>query len=95
MNRALKTFVLLVALAAMLGVASASVTPAHWHHDSAPGRCDLCFTAHVAAFESSSVDGLPEPEVSGQVAITVLFFGYKPATAVSSSSRGPPAGSLL
>lgn len=91
MNRTLKTFVLLVALATMLGVATASTLPAHWHNDAAPGRCDLCFTAHVAVFESPSAQALPAPELSGRALVVLRYFGYKPTAAAPGSSRGPPA----
>ncbi len=93
MIRAVKAFVLLVALAAMLGVATVSASPAHWQEDSAaPGRCELCITAaHLAAYETPPVLLLPAPEISGRSAQPLVFFCYLPVSLDCFCSRGPPA----
>ena len=90
MTLSVRAFVLLVALTAMLGVSTASALPSHLHADSVPGRCDLCFTAHVAAFETPSVQPLPAPEIAGLATITLPFFNYGPVSAGFFCSRGPP-----
>ena len=93
MTRAVKAFVLLVALAAMLCVSTVSASPAHWHEDAAaPGRCELCITAaHVVAYETPSVQPLPAPEVSGRFTLPLVFWGYDPVSIDCFCSRGPPA----
>ena len=93
MIRAIKVFVLLVALAAMLGVATVSASPAHWQEDSAAsGRCELCITAaHLTAYEAPPVLLLPAPEISERSGQPLVVFGYEPVSSVCFCSRGPPA----
>ncbi len=44
-----RLIVVILAIAAMLCITAASVSPAHAHLNSAADRCDVCVTAHMAA----------------------------------------------
>ncbi|HYA18033.1 MAG TPA: hypothetical protein VEF06_11235 [Bryobacteraceae bacterium] len=94
MHSKLRTLVLLVTLAAMLGVSAASITPAHLHLNSSASRCDLCFTAHFAAVQSPAVQSVHAPELSGPTALLQPYSRYQSLASRPSSSRGPPSLSL-
>jgi hypothetical protein len=91
MPKKLRALVLVLALVAMLGVSAASTTPAHFHLNSSPNRCDLCFTAHVSAMESPAVQPVHGLEVNGPAALLLPYFGYRPFSSQPSCSRGPPS----
>ena len=91
MPRAPRIAVLLVALAAMLGVVTASASPAHAHLKAPDAGCDICITAHFSAVETPYVLVFHGPEIQGLITFLPLLSGYQPYDSESSSSRGPPA----
>jgi hypothetical protein len=94
MPRTLRTFVLLVAFVAMLGVATVSASPAHFHADSSANGCNICFAAHTVAFETPSIQAILCPEPGGRAAPLVPVPAYHACAAQVSFSRGPPTSSL-
>jgi hypothetical protein len=91
MPKRLRIVVVLLALAAMLGVSAVAATPAHFHLDSSSNRCELCFTAHVSVVQSPSVQPVQGIEVSGHATLLLPYFGYRPFSGRLSCSRGPPS----
>lgn len=90
MPRGLRIAVLLVALAAMLGVVTASASPAHAHLKTPDAGCDICITAHFSAVKTPAALIIQGPEIQGLVSFLPLLSGYQPFDSESSSSRGPP-----
>jgi hypothetical protein len=91
MPRALRIAVLLVAIAAMLGVVTASASPAHSHLNGSAAGCDICYTAHMSAVETPAVLLFHGPEIQGLIVFLPLLSGYQPYDSELSSSRGPPS----
>jgi hypothetical protein len=94
MSRKYKALVLALALFAMLGVTAVSTTPAHLHLNSSPNRCDLCFTAHVAAVQAPAAQPVHGLELNGRAILPALYSSYRSVFSQPSSSRGPPSLSL-
>jgi len=90
MPRAVRIFILAVAILATLGVSVASAS----HFDSSPNSCSLCFVAHTVAFETPTVQPVFGPEIVGRAASIPLVAGYRACATRTSSSRGPPSSSL-
>jgi hypothetical protein len=92
----LRFLVIMVAIAALLGVAAGSVTPAHLHAKApAGGSCDICFAAHLASPEAASLASvLPAPETEGNVSVCETCAGYQLIHSTSFSTRGPPSTQL-
>jgi hypothetical protein len=92
--RNLRTFrfvILLVALAAMLGVVTASSSPAHFHAKPPANGCDICFTAHVASVEAKVVAAtVHAPHVHGFIVLRTAISHYRLLRGESSLTRGPP-----
>jgi hypothetical protein len=94
MPRSFRTFVLLMAFVAMLGVATVSASPAHFHADSSANGCNICFAAHTVAFETPSIQAVFCPEIGDKAALPMPVSGYHARAAQVSFSRGPPTPSL-
>ena len=91
----LRIVVMVVAIAAIVGVATGSASPAHFHLKTPAGSCDICFAAHVAAFEAKSVAVvLQAPHIVGRIATCSAISGYQLYLSKSSLTRGPPALAL-
>ena len=82
--------VLIVALAAMLGVTAAANSAAHFHLNSSSSRCDLCFTAHLAV-ETPAACPLHGPDLESRAVTLPSFFAYRTPAAQPTFSRGPPS----
>jgi hypothetical protein len=92
---ALRAAILIVAIAAMLGIAMASGSAAHFHTGSAGGQCDVCMTAHVVSVEARAVFHLfGSVEVHERLTPGSAISGYHLLLAHSSFSRGPPSLAL-
>jgi hypothetical protein len=92
MPRALRITVLLVALAAMLGVCAVSETPTHFHAGRPAGGCDICFTAHVAInAQSTPLLAITAPGIASGISFAPEHSAYQARYAVATSSRGPPS----
>jgi hypothetical protein len=88
----LRAAILIVAIAAMLGVAMASGTAAHFHSRSTGGQCDICATAHVVSVQPRAVFHLfGAVESQERLAPGAAITGYQLLLAHSSFSRGPPS----
>ena len=87
--------IMVAAIAALLGVAMASGTAAHFHARSGGGQCDICMTAHVVSVEARGVfHHFGAVEVRERLAPGAAVDGYQLLLAHSSFSRGPPSRSL-
>ena len=91
MPRRLRIAVLLVALAAMLGIATVSASPLHNHLTGSAAGCDICFSAHLPAVETPAVHVLHDPQTAEPLIFTSAVVVYQALDGESSSSRGPPA----
>lgn len=84
--------IMVAAIAALLVVAMASSTAAHFHARSNGGQCDICMTAHVVSLEAHAVFCLfGAVEAHERLAAGVAVTGYQLLLAYSSFSRGPPS----
>jgi hypothetical protein len=91
MPKTFRTLVLLLALAAVLGMTAVSTSPAHFHLNSSQNRCELCFTAHMAAVQSPSAQPIHGLEISGRATLLLPYSGYHSIKSQPSFSRGPPS----
>jgi len=89
--RLLRALVVITALVAVLTVSTASSLPSHLHSGSAAARCDVCFTAHTAAYEAPSSHPVPIPQMQGRTTLLLPVSNYQPLSRKSSRSRGPPS----
>jgi hypothetical protein len=94
MPRTVRICILLVLAAALLGVATASASPAHFHTNASPSGCDVCFVAHAAMVETPSLHLVYGPDIAGRTSILPPFFGYQTFSAQPHCSRGPPPCAL-
>ena len=91
----LRVCIVLLALVALLGVATDSTSPAHLHAKAPAGGCDICFAAHVASLEAKTGTAmLLTPQVFGRLASFCVVSGYRLLHESSVLSRGPPFLSL-
>jgi hypothetical protein len=90
MPRAVRIFVLTLAIMATLGVYVASAS----HIDSSPNGCNICFAAHTVAFETPSAQPFYALELAGDATLTPLVSGYQACAGRPPCSRGPPLSSL-
>ena len=91
----LRVCIVLLAIAAMLGVATSSTSPAHLHPKAPAGGCDICFAAHVAALEAKTVTTiLQTPQVFGRVTACATVSSYRLLCRNPFLTRGPPFYSL-
>jgi hypothetical protein len=91
MPRPLRIAVLVMALVAMLGIVTASASPAHAHLKTPDAGCDICITAHFSAMETPAALIVHSPDIQGHITFLALLSGYQPCDSESTSSRGPPA----
>ncbi len=94
MPRAVRMLILALAIAATLGVATASASPLHFHEGSSSNGCNICFVAHTAVVETPCVQPVYGLELAGRTSLTLPFFGYQALAAQPHCSRGPPSSSL-
>jgi hypothetical protein len=90
MPRALRIFLLALAILATLGVSVVSAS----HFDSSPDGCSICFVTHTVAFETPSMQPFCAPEMVGRTTVAVHVSGYTACASRTSSSRGPPTSSF-
>lgn len=87
--------IVLLAIASVLGVATAASSPAHFHANPPSSGCDVCFAAHVASLEAKTIAALTyAPVLYGQVALLPALSGYQLFRSSASLSRGPPSLTL-
>jgi hypothetical protein len=85
-------FVLLLAIAAVLGVATATASPAHFHANPPSNGCDLCFAAHVASLEAANIAAATHtPLWDGHITLCSPVLGYQLFRSKASLTRGPPS----
>jgi hypothetical protein len=83
--------ILLLAIASVLGVATAASSPAHFHANPPSSGCDVCFAAHVASLEARTVAALIHtPVLYGHVTLLAARSGYRLFRSSASLTRGPP-----
>ena len=90
MPRAVRIFLILLAVAATLGVSAASAS----HFDSSPDGCSLCFAAHTVAWETPAIEPFHGPELVGRATVVAYVSGYQACADRTPSSRGPPPSSF-
>jgi hypothetical protein len=87
--------VLLLAIAAMLGVSAASASSQHFHTKSPASGCDLCINAHVAAEQARpAVYLLDVPELHARFVPGAAVAGSQILSANAILTRGPPSPTL-
>jgi hypothetical protein len=83
--------VLFAVILALLGVATATASPAHFHPKTASG-CDLCLTAGLtAAAELAQVQALPAPQTRTLAGVMLAQSSYELLRYHASHTRGPPS----
>jgi hypothetical protein len=84
--------ILLMAIAAMLGVSVASASPAHFHAKAPANDCGLCCTAHVVSLEAHSIaQFVPAPDTEERIAPCAAVAGYQLLRDKAALTRGPPS----
>lgn len=85
-NRAARIAILLIAIFAMVGVAT------HLHARNQSANCDLCLVAHTVTYEAaSSAPSAPLPVVCERPLDPVATPFYRSEARSSSHTRGPPS----
>jgi hypothetical protein len=88
----LRVAILIAAIVAMLSVAMASGSAAHFHERSTGGQCDVCVTAHVVSLEARAVfHQFGAVQVHERLAARQAISGYQFLLVHSSFSRGLPS----
>lgn len=86
---------MILALAAMIGIATASTSPAHFHAKPPSNGCDICFTAHIASLEAKTIAAaIQAPQVHDCILAAVAISGYRLFRGKAALTRGPPSLSL-
>ncbi len=83
--------VAILAIAAMLCVSAASVSPAHTHLDSAADHCDVCFTAHMAAPQVAVIQVVHSLELQSFLSPPEAVQRVESRSILAFLTRGPPA----
>ena len=83
--------IVILAIAAMLCVTAASVSPAHTHLNSAADHCDVCYTAHMAAQQVAVVAVAHSLELQSYLAPPEAFQSVESRGILALLTRGPPA----
>jgi hypothetical protein len=91
--RAFRIVVLILAITAFLTVSAAAASPAHFHLNSSPNGCNICFTAHTAAYEAPALHLFQGPELEGRATVSLPLPGYQAQVSRTAFSRGPPSSS--
>src|SRR5882757_5847358 len=85
-------FVMLLAIAAMLSVATASSSSAHFHAKPPANGCDVCFAAHVASLEAKTIAPVAlAPRAHGWITLCSAISGYQLFRSKAFLTRGPPS----
>lgn len=89
-----RLLVLFAVILALLGVATASASPAHFHPKTATG-CDICLTASLTAgAEVAEIQVLAVPQQRGMLEAPAASSFYSLLRYHATHTRGPPAHSL-
>lgn len=89
-----RLLVLFAVILALLGVATASASPAHFHPKTATG-CDLCVSASLmAGGEIATVQVLAAPRQRGKLDASATGSAYSLLRHHATHTRGPPADTL-
>ncbi len=93
MPRLLRIAIMIVAVAATLGVAAAATSSAHIHGDSGANSCDICLVAHTVSHRATpTLHLLVAPALKHRVfAAAAESTGYELFLSSASLSRGPPS----
>ena len=83
--------VVILAIAAMLGVSAASLSAAHAHLNSPADHCDICCTAHMAAQQVAVVQVVHSPELQSFLAPPEAVERVESRSILALLTRGPPA----
>ena len=89
--RSLRIVTVIFALAAMLCVTAASVSPAHTHLKDPAGRCDICVTAHLASRQVAVVQVVHALALQSLLVAPVAIQRVESRVVLSTLTRGPPS----
>jgi hypothetical protein len=89
--RALRIFAVILAIAAMLCVSAAAVSPDHAHLDSPVDRCDICNTAHMAVQQVAVVHVVHALELQSFFVPPPAFHRADSRSILVLLTRGPPS----
>ena len=89
--RALRILAVILAIAAMLCVSAASVSPAHTHLKEPVGSCDVCYTAHLAARQVAVVQVIHALELQSFLASPAAIQRVESRGILALLTRGPPS----
>lgn len=79
------------AVAAMLCVSAASVSPSHTHLKEPVGSCDICYTAHLVAQQIAVVQVIHAPELQSFLAPPDAIRRIESPGIIALLTRGPPS----
>ena len=89
-RRLTRIAVVILAIAAMLCVCAASVSPAHSHLNSASDHCDVCYTAHMAAQQVATIQVAHSLELQSFLTPSEVLQHVESRGILTLLTRGPP-----
>jgi hypothetical protein len=89
--RAFRILAVLLAIAAMLCVSAASVSPAHSHLNDQADHCDVCVTAHLAVQQVALVQVVHALELQSVLPVAAQVQRFESRQVLTLLTRGPPS----
>ena len=89
--RAIRLVAVIVLIMTMLCVSAASVSPSHTHLNEPVDRCDVCYTAHLAAQQVAVVQVIHSLEVQSFLPPSVAILHVETRDILALLPRGPPS----
>ena len=86
-----RVIIVILAIAAMLCITAASVSPAHTHLNSAADHCDVCVTAHMAAQQVAVIQVVHSLEQQNFLVPPEAAQRVESRSILAVLTRGPPA----
>ena len=81
----------ILAIAAMLCVSAASVSPAHAHLNAPADQCDICTTAHMAVEQVAFIQAVHALELQSFLAPPPAAERFESRRILALLTRGPPS----
>ena len=89
--RAYRVLAVILAIAAMLCVSAASVSPAHAHLNAPADRCDVCYTAHMAVQQVAAIQVIHALQLQNYLAPLAAVQRPELRGILALLTRGPPS----
>ena len=91
LERALRLLTVILAITAMLCVSAASVSAAHSHLKEPVDRCNVCYTAHLAAQQVAAIQVTHSLQLQSFLALPEAIQYVESRGVLTILTRGPPS----